>query len=69
MSHTVNDNLGSDLLKGATAIADFLGEKPRRVFYLCERGLIPAFKIGQRWHARKSTLRAHFERLEAGAET
>jgi hypothetical protein len=29
-----------------------------RVFYLAERGLLPTFKIGSRWCALKSELRA-----------
>ena len=48
--------LADDLLDGATAIAKFTGFKVRRVFYLCEQGELPAFKIGTRWCARKSEL-------------
>ena len=51
-------SLAADLLEGGTAIAEFTGISESRVFYLCERGLLPAFKIGVRWCALKSELRA-----------
>lgn len=59
--------LKNDRLKGAKAIADFMGEDPRRIFYLLEQRLIPAFKLGGRWNARKSTLLKHIEKLESEA--
>ena len=59
--------LKDDTLKGARAIAEFLGEDERRVFYMLERRQLPAFKWGGRWNARKSTLIKHIEKLEAGA--
>ncbi len=34
------------LLEGAGTISAFTGIPEPRVFYLCERGLLPAFKIG-----------------------
>ncbi len=64
----VMDNLCDDKLTGARAIAEFLGEETRRTFCLLERGELPAFKLGGRWCARRSTLLAHIERLEAGCE-
>ena len=59
--------LKNDRLTGAKAIGDFMGEDPRRIFYLLEQRLIPAFKLGGRWNARKSTLLKHIEKLEAEA--
>jgi hypothetical protein len=59
-----NEALSEDLLDGAERIADYTGWPTRRVFYLLEKGLIPAFKIGNRWTARKSRLRRHIEDLE-----
>jgi hypothetical protein len=56
--------LADDLLNGAEEIAIFLGWPTRRVFYLLERGRIPGFKIGAKWHARRSTLITHIARLE-----
>lgn len=48
--------LKDDLLRGVAEIAEHIGESERRVYYLCECGHIPAFKIGNGWHARKSAL-------------
>jgi len=48
-------DLANDLLRGMTRIAKFIGEPPRRGFYLAETGQIPAFKQGRLWMARKST--------------
>ncbi len=62
----VMDELRNDLLTGASAIADFMGAETRRTFSLLERGELPGFKLGGRWYARRSTLLAHIERLEAG---
>jgi hypothetical protein len=61
-----NAALSDDLLDGAERIAEYTGWPRRRVFYLLEKGLIPAFKIGNRWTARKSRLRQHIEELEDG---
>jgi len=58
--------LADDLLEGVAAIATFTGFKPRRVFYLAERGMLPLFKVGNRWCGRRSTLIQHIVRLEAG---
>ena len=58
-------DLATDLLDGMPAIAKFYGCSERRGYYLAENRLIPAFKVGEKWCARKSTLRAHIEKLEA----
>jgi hypothetical protein len=63
---TNSEPLCDDLLDGADEIARFTGWPRRRVFYLLERKLIPGFKVGNRWTARKSRLRRYFEELEAG---
>lgn len=60
-----NEDLATDLLDGVPAIAAFGGWSPRRTYYLAENELIPAFKIGKKWAARKSTLRQHIAKLEA----
>jgi hypothetical protein len=60
------DELATDLLDGMPAIARFGGWPVRRGYYLAENKLIPVFKLGDKWCARKSTLKAHIERLEAG---
>ena len=49
-----------DLLRSASEIADFLGQSERATYNLLENDLIPAFKIGAKWHARKSVLERHY---------
>jgi hypothetical protein len=39
----------------------------RRAYRLCEQNLIPAFKIGGLWRARRSVLRAYFDERQADA--
>ena len=56
--------IGEDLIRGAAAISDELGEPLRRTYYLLESGQLPAWKMGSRWYARRSALVAHFRRLE-----
>jgi hypothetical protein len=49
--------LAADMLDGVPAISKFTGIPESRVYYLCDRELLPAFKIGTRWCALKSELR------------
>jgi hypothetical protein len=49
-------DLAEDLLTGGAAISEFTGIPESRFFYLAERGLLPVFKMGARWCARKSEL-------------
>jgi hypothetical protein len=58
-------DLAGDLLRGVPAIAKFIGLPVRTAYYELERKKIPGFKSGKLWIARKSTLRRHFENLEA----
>ena len=53
-----------DLLTGAEEIAKFLNVNPRRAFHLLEKGIVPGFKLGKRWCARRSTLTKFFEERE-----
>lgn len=68
MIQAANNNLADDVLKGADAIADFLGEDRRAVFYAISKGKIPHYRIGQNIRARKTTLLAWLARQEAGEE-
>lgn len=61
------EGIGTDTLEGIDAIAVHLGKPRRRVYYLCEKRQIPAFKLAGKWHMRKSTYAAHIARLEAEA--
>jgi hypothetical protein len=60
-----SESLADDILRGIPRIARFLGETERRAYYIAETGQIPAFKQGKLWLARKSTLRRHYDHLEA----
>jgi hypothetical protein len=62
----VTEKLADDLLIGVPAISEELGEKPRRTYHLLEKGSLPAFKVLGKWYARRSTLRAHIDRLDSG---
>jgi hypothetical protein len=62
-----DEKLTDNLLRGVSAIADYVGESPRQTYHLLETGQLPGFKMpnGRIWHAHKATLRKHYERLEA----
>lgn len=51
------ENLASDLLAGARAIANETGFSVRKVYDLAEAGYLPVFKLGGKIHARRSELR------------
>ena len=63
----MDSTMADDTLQGAMEIAFFIGKSERQAQYLLEAKLLPAFKIGGKWHLRKSTYRAYIERLEADA--
>jgi hypothetical protein len=67
MNYKPHDDLAADTLEGAAAIAAFLGKTERQTNYLLERKQLPAFKLGGRWHMRRSTYAAFVIRLEAAA--
>jgi len=48
-------------LWGAKAIGDELGLSERKAFYLLEKGLIPARKIGRIWVSTRKELRSLVE--------
>ena len=64
---SANIEIADDLIEGAVRIGQEVGFTPRRTFNLLERKLMPGFKIGGKWYARRSTLRNSLQRLEAGA--
>jgi hypothetical protein len=55
------ESLADDLLDGAEAISEFTGWPVRRVFYLLEKRLIPARKVGNRWTGLRSRIRRYIE--------
>lgn len=57
---TDSNELAVDLLWGAKAIADEIGVGPRKTFYMLEKGMIPARKVGALWVSSRQRLRQHF---------
>jgi hypothetical protein len=64
--HPLAESIADDILRGARAIASFLGEDKRRVFYLAERGIVPIGREGKNLVASKRRLRQHYDGLTAG---
>ena len=60
--------LADDLLKGVPAIARETGETTRQTYYALTHGLLPGFKRGKFWYARKSSLQRRFDELEQATE-
>ena len=60
-------SIADDMLVGADEIAPHIKKSERQARWLLESKRLPAFKIGGKWHMRKSTYRAFIERLEAEA--
>ena len=48
----------SELLRGAKAIADYIGRPYRQTVYLLETKQLPAWKIAHQWHSTKPKIRA-----------
>lgn len=64
-----NDNsIAADLLKGADAIADFLGMDRRAIYFAVSRNRLPTFRIGSGVFARKSTLLGWIAEQERAAQ-
>ena len=61
-----NISLSDDLLRGVRAIAEFIGEDERRVYYKCEKSLIPCGKEGNVYIASRRRLREHYAALTSG---
>ncbi|RRH90049.1 hypothetical protein EH240_33515 [Mesorhizobium tamadayense] len=62
-----NDNLASDILRGADAIAAFLGFPRRAIYHLVSKGGIPHFRLGETVCARRSTLTEWISEQERAA--
>ncbi|HVS31356.1 MAG TPA: hypothetical protein VMS98_07860 [Thermoanaerobaculia bacterium] len=64
--------LGSDLLRGADQIAEFMfgtATERRKIYHLAESSKIPVFRLGALLCARKSTLLTWIEAQERHAST
>ncbi len=67
MMEAANDNISNDLLRGADAIAAFLGFPRRAIYHAVSKGHLPSFRIGETVCARKSTLTAWIAEQERKA--
>jgi hypothetical protein len=64
------DTVASDLLNGTREISVFLGKSERQVEHLLQAGHLPmAFKLGDKWHLRRSTFLRHLQERERGNAT
>jgi hypothetical protein len=63
--HEAHDDSGlaGELLRGAPAIAKFIGCSLRHAYFLLEGGRIPAGQQGRTWIASKAELRKHYAKL------
>jgi excisionase family DNA binding protein len=62
-----NDNIAGDILRGADAIAGFLGFPRRSIYHAVAKGHLPSFRIGDIVCARRSTLTAWIAEQERAA--
>lgn len=60
-------SLAADMLRGADAIACFLGLSRRQVYHLTETARLPVFKLGAVLCARRSSLLGWIEERERRA--
>jgi hypothetical protein len=61
------DTLEDDLIRGMAGIAAFIGESPRRCYFLAENNMLPGvFKQGGLWRGLKSKIRQGFESAAEG---
>jgi hypothetical protein len=60
-------NYADDKLRSIREIAEYLDETERRTHYLCQKRLIPAYQVGNRWEMRRSTYLAFIEKLETSS--
>ncbi len=63
---TTSEPIQDDLLDGADAFVEFTGFRKRRVFYLLEKGLLPAGKLGGKWIGSKAAVRRALTRIASG---
>jgi hypothetical protein len=60
IEHNAGESLAGDILRGADAIAGFLGLSLRQAFYGLQTGAIPAVKENSAWVTTKTRLIRHY---------
>lgn len=56
-----------NMIVGVRAIGEVLGINPRRAHYLCEKKMIPVWKLGGRWAISRRDLEAVMHRQDRPA--
>jgi hypothetical protein len=51
-----DDAFARDILQGVPAIAEYLGQPEKLIYYRLQQGHIPATKLGSTWATTKSRL-------------
>jgi hypothetical protein len=63
---TPEDSIAADQLRGAEEIGRFIGETPKRVYYLVGRGYLKIGHLGSALIASRQTLREQYNRITEG---
>ena len=66
-SESSGDQAVADMITGATAIAEFLGESLPATYRMLDARELPAFKRRNKWRMRRTAYYRHLEHLEAAA--
>jgi hypothetical protein len=64
-----NDNIAGDVLRGADAIAAFMGLPRRAVYHAASKNTLPVFRLGETILARKTTLLSWIQDQEQAARS
>jgi hypothetical protein len=64
----LQSDLRNDIMTGVRKIARFIGESERRTYYLLEKGVIPAGKLGGQgpWIGSKRQIAAALQKVASG---
>lgn len=60
--------LAKDILRGAAAIAEFMGFPRRAIYHMASNGSLPVFRMGDIVCARRSTLTAWIRAQESAGQ-
>ncbi len=66
-SESSGDQAVTDMIPGAAAIAEFLGESLPATYRMLDARELPAFKRRNKWRMRRTAYYRHLEQLEAAA--
>jgi hypothetical protein len=55
--------IAEDLVIGAKSIGAEVGRTERQAYHMLENGILPGFKLGSQWAAKRSKIKAHIDAL------